>query len=128
MFDLIIIAIDPATSLESRRFVAEYRSLAICEAAGRTEVQRVQPAISEAVVRPWRVTFTCKPRNTTRTDQQLVLFIHQNGTETIVRPPVLYPTAQACTAAGMAARAQHKIPGGLMSFRCDPVKRGEVQT
>jgi len=136
MFDLIIFAVDPATSLETRRFAGEYRQLAICESAGRTYVNKHAPPISPAVVRPWVLRFECRPRVTTRTDMQLVVFRFTDGVQQVERQPVFFPTGEACTAAGNAARAQHKAavdrgvtPSNvIVSFRCEPVKRGQVQT
>lgn len=136
MFDLIIFAVDPATSLETRRFAGEYRQLAICEAEGKAYVRKHSPPISPAVVRPWVLRFECKPKQTTRTDMQLVVFRFTDGVQQVERQPVFFPTGEACTAAGNAARAQHKAavdrgvtPSNvIVSFRCEPVKRGQIQT
>lgn len=140
MFDLYIYEITAATMQEHRRFAGEFRSLTLCEAVGRTAVRPPEP--QQAVFQPWRVRFECAPRDghkriadqaiPERRDWRLVLVMHNDGIESVIRTPELFRTARGCTAAGAMARTQHvldvadgRVPKTtILSYRCEPVRPG----
>lgn len=143
MFDLYIYEITTATMQEHRRFAGEFPTLPICEAVGRTAVRKPDP--QTAVFQPWRVRFECEARPKhkriadqalpVRRDWRLVLVLHTDGVETVIRTPELFRTARGCTAAGALARTQHVLDVAdgrqpkttILSYRCEPVTPG-IQT
>lgn len=138
MFELMLITVDPVSLRESRRFAGYFRSLAYCEAAGRTRVEQTGPYFNPAVVQRWRFRYECSEvadaalpqriaEHGARNDLRLVIVRFVNGVEHVERLPLLYPDARTCVAAGNDARARHvaSVKAGttptstVLAFRCE---------
>lgn len=139
MFELIMLATDPATLRDVRRFAGHFRSLTYCEAAGRTRVEQPATYPNHAFIERWRYRYECRevadpiaPQKTadltgSRTDLRLVIVRFVNGVVHVERLPLLYPDARACVAAGNDARARHvaSVKAGttptstVLAFRCE---------